>query len=139
MCEHFGRHGIRADFIFFLFCMVYTMSLFSRFVLVFYSGACLLQVIEGCVHNIGVVVGRLAYEQFRFCETFHSDDAGWRTCNSCKKRVHCGCIASVYGLVLLDKGGVECSGCAQQDGAVASSSMVMSVYQLFSPRMLRVA
>jgi hypothetical protein len=27
----------------------------------------------------------LAYEQFRFCETFHSDDAGWRTCNSCKK------------------------------------------------------
>ncbi len=85
MCEHFGRHGIRADFLFFLFCMVYTMSLFSRFVLVFYLGACLLQVIEGCVHNIGVVVGRLAYEQFRFCETFHSDDAGWRTCNSCKK------------------------------------------------------
>jgi len=28
---------------------------------------------------------RLAYEQSRFCETFHSDDAGWRTCNSCKK------------------------------------------------------
>ncbi|CAK9210021.1 unnamed protein product [Sphagnum troendelagicum] len=64
----------------------------------------------------------LAYEQSRFCETFHSDDAGWRTCNSCKKRVHCGCIASVYGLVLLDKGGVECSGCVREDDDIASST-----------------
>ncbi|CAM6013133.1 unnamed protein product [Sphagnum balticum] len=64
----------------------------------------------------------LAYEQSRFCETFHSDDAGWRTCNSCKKRVHCGCIASVYGLVLLDKGGVECSGCVREDDVIASST-----------------
>jgi hypothetical protein len=28
---------------------------------------------------------RLLYEQGRFCVTFHSDDAGWRTCNNCKK------------------------------------------------------
>lgn len=27
----------------------------------------------------------VVFEQGRFCETFHSDDAGWRTCNSCKK------------------------------------------------------
>jgi hypothetical protein len=41
MCEHFGHHGIRADFIFFLFCMVYTMLLFSCFVLVFLFGSML--------------------------------------------------------------------------------------------------
>lgn len=27
--------------------------------------------------------------------------------------VHCGCVASVYEVVLLDKGGVECIRCAQ--------------------------
>ncbi|BBN16131.1 RAV-like factor [Marchantia polymorpha subsp. ruderalis] len=52
------------------------------------------------------------FDQGRFCETFHSDDAGWRTCNACKKRVHCGCIASLYSFVLLDAGGVECFSCA---------------------------
>eukprot|EP00249_Psilotum_nudum_P024681 c29261_g1_i2 orf=1348-4578(+) len=56
----------------------------------------------------------LAYEQLRFCETFHSADAGWRTCNSCKKRLHCGCIASIYSFILLDAGGVECTTCAKR-------------------------
>lgn len=28
------------------------------------------------------------FDQGRFCETFHSDDAGWRTCNACKKVGH---------------------------------------------------
>jgi hypothetical protein len=81
---------------------------------------------------------RLAYEQSRFCETFHSDDAGWRTCNSCKKRVHCGCIASVYGLVLLDKGGVECSGCVREDDVITSSTSLVcwcTTTSFYSPRM----
>ncbi|KAJ7562575.1 hypothetical protein O6H91_03G075000 [Diphasiastrum complanatum] len=55
----------------------------------------------------------MAFEQSRFCETFHSDDAGWRTCNLCRKRVHCGCIASIQAFVLLDGGGVECISCAE--------------------------
>ncbi|EFJ20862.1 hypothetical protein SELMODRAFT_451635 [Selaginella moellendorffii] len=55
----------------------------------------------------------LVYEQSRFCETFHSSDAGWRTCNNCKKPVHCGCIASVSSFVHLDFGGVECVSCAK--------------------------
>ncbi|KAJ7564847.1 hypothetical protein O6H91_02G036300 [Diphasiastrum complanatum] len=56
----------------------------------------------------------VAFEQSRFCEMFHFDDAGWRTCNSCRKRVHCGCIASIQAFVLLDGGGVECIGCAKR-------------------------
>ncbi|KAL2612433.1 hypothetical protein R1flu_024125 [Riccia fluitans] len=60
----------------------------------------------------------LVYDQGRFCETFHSDDAGWRTCNACKKRVHCGCIASLYSFVHLDAGGVECISCATKAAPV---------------------
>ncbi|KAG0583841.1 hypothetical protein KC19_3G166000 [Ceratodon purpureus] len=66
----------------------------------------------------------LAYQQSIFCETFHSDDAGWRTCNFCKKRVHCGCVASAYGIVLLDKGGVECIRCAQRLDSAGSATVV---------------
>nr|PNR50933.1 hypothetical protein PHYPA_010119 [Physcomitrium patens] len=66
----------------------------------------------------------LAYQQSCFCETFHSDDAGWRTCNFCKKRVHCGCVASAYGIVLLDKGGVECIRCATAHDSAGSISLV---------------
>ncbi|KAL3683532.1 hypothetical protein R1sor_001554 [Riccia sorocarpa] len=61
---------------------------------------------------------QLVYDQGRFCETFHSDDAGWRTCNACKKRVHCGCIASLYSFVHLDAGGVECLTCATKAAPV---------------------
>ncbi|PIN21376.1 hypothetical protein CDL12_05921 [Handroanthus impetiginosus] len=54
-----------------------------------------------------------AYEQLIFCETFHSEETGWRECTSCKKRLHCGCIASSSLLELLDTGGVHCRGCSK--------------------------
>ncbi|CAM6104771.1 unnamed protein product [Calypogeia fissa] len=66
----------------------------------------------------------LVFEQGRFCETYHSDDAGWRTCNTCKKRVHCGCIASIYSFVLLDAGGVECQACANKATPGLAKSLV---------------
>ncbi|XP_057963273.1 B3 domain-containing protein Os07g0563300-like [Malania oleifera] len=56
-----------------------------------------------------------AFEEGRFCETFHSNTSGWRCCISCRKRVHCGCIVSVHEFVLLDAGGVECITCARKN------------------------
>ncbi|XVF84167.1 hypothetical protein PTKIN_Ptkin17bG0003800 [Pterospermum kingtungense] len=57
-----------------------------------------------------------AYEQSIFCEVFHSKDSGWRECNSCGKRLHCGCIASRCLLELLDGGGINCTSCAKRSG-----------------------
>ncbi|KAJ4832568.1 hypothetical protein Tsubulata_000142 [Turnera subulata] len=55
-----------------------------------------------------------AYEQSIFCEVFHSKDSGWRECNSCGKRLHCGCIVSRSLLELLDGGGgVSCTSCSK--------------------------
>ncbi|XP_042508609.1 B3 domain-containing protein Os07g0679700-like isoform X2 [Macadamia integrifolia] len=47
---------------------------------------------------------------------FHSKESGWRECNSCGKRLHCGCVASKDALVILDNGGVECLHCARTSG-----------------------
>ncbi|XP_027907254.1 B3 domain-containing transcription repressor VAL2-like isoform X3 [Vigna unguiculata] len=57
-----------------------------------------------------------AYEQSTYCDTFHSNDSGWRECTSCDKRLHCGCIASMSQLELLDTGGVSCISCARNSG-----------------------
>ncbi|KAG6751406.1 hypothetical protein POTOM_045942 [Populus tomentosa] len=54
-----------------------------------------------------------AYEDSLFCDTFHSDEPGWRECNICSKHLHCGCIASKFLLELLDYGGVGCASCAR--------------------------
>ncbi|KAL1549054.1 B3 domain-containing transcription repressor VAL2-like isoform X2 [Salvia divinorum] len=54
---------------------------------------------------------RTAYSDLVFCETFHSEETGWRECTSCGKYLHCGCIASSTLLELLDTGGVNCTGC----------------------------
>ncbi|XP_058089444.1 B3 domain-containing protein Os07g0563300-like isoform X2 [Magnolia sinica] len=64
-----------------------------------------------------------AYEEVRFCETFHSDAAGWRNCESCGKKVHCGCIASVHAFILLDAGGIECMACARKPYIAASNQI----------------
>ncbi|KAJ6416517.1 hypothetical protein OIU84_002390 [Salix udensis] len=37
-----------------------------------------------------------AHEEGRFCETFHLNASGWRGCESCGKRVHCGCIEESF-------------------------------------------
>ncbi|KAJ4834401.1 hypothetical protein Tsubulata_007343 [Turnera subulata] len=54
-----------------------------------------------------------AYENAVYCDTFHSDEPGWRECYLCNKRLHCGCIASKCLLELLDFGGVGCTACAR--------------------------
>ncbi|XP_011098358.1 B3 domain-containing protein Os07g0563300-like isoform X1 [Sesamum indicum] len=53
------------------------------------------------------------YEEGRFCETFHSNDDGWRDCESCGKLVHCGCIVSFNTHLLLDFGGIICMECSR--------------------------
>ncbi|KAL9459738.1 hypothetical protein AB3S75_003022 [Citrus x aurantiifolia] len=53
-----------------------------------------------------------AYENFIFCNTFHLEELGWRECNFCSKRLHCGCRASNSFIELLDYGGVGCRSCA---------------------------
>ncbi|KAK9092363.1 hypothetical protein Syun_027274 [Stephania yunnanensis] len=64
-----------------------------------------------------------AYEEGRFCKTFHLDSAGWRICESCGKPLHCGCIVSVHELVLRDSGGVECLACANKNVIMASNQI----------------
>ncbi|CAK9164719.1 unnamed protein product, partial [Ilex paraguariensis] len=54
------------------------------------------------------------YEEGRFCETFHVNASGWRSCESCGKQIHCGCIVSFHMFVLLDAGGIECITCARK-------------------------
>ncbi|KAL5730054.1 hypothetical protein ACHQM5_002927 [Ranunculus cassubicifolius] len=56
-----------------------------------------------------------AYERGKFCDIFHVDAAGWRSCESCGKRIHCGCIVSVSEIILLDAGGVYCVACARKN------------------------
>ncbi|XP_057986325.1 B3 domain-containing protein Os07g0563300 isoform X2 [Hevea brasiliensis] len=63
-----------------------------------------------------------AYEEGRFCDTFHFNATGWRCCESCGKRVHCGCIVSIQAFTLLDAGGIECMACARKNVLLASNS-----------------
>ncbi|PIN06450.1 hypothetical protein CDL12_20998 [Handroanthus impetiginosus] len=53
------------------------------------------------------------YEEGRFCETFHSNDDGWRDCESYGKLVHRGCIVSFSTHLLLDFGGIICMECSR--------------------------
>ncbi|KAF5193280.1 B3 domain-containing protein [Thalictrum thalictroides] len=64
-----------------------------------------------------------AFEEGKFCETFHLDAAGWRNCDSCGKRVHCGCIVSINAYLLLDAGGVECMPCAWKNIIMAPNQI----------------
>ncbi|CAK9141792.1 unnamed protein product [Ilex paraguariensis] len=67
------------------------------------------------------------YEEGKFCETFHLNASGWRSCECCGKvsrkfnilkflllQIHCGCIVSFHMFVLLDAGGIECITCARK-------------------------
>lgn len=55
-----------------------------------------------------------AFDEGKFCETFHTNTSGWRNCECCKKSIHCGCIVSFHMFVLLDAGGIECLTCARK-------------------------
>ncbi|WJX22208.1 hypothetical protein P8452_11533 [Trifolium repens] len=56
-----------------------------------------------------------AFEEGRFCDIFHANASGWRNCETCRKRIHCGCIVSSNTFVLLDPGGIECFTCARKN------------------------
>ncbi|KAL2341951.1 hypothetical protein Fmac_009891 [Flemingia macrophylla] len=62
-----------------------------------------------------------AFEDGRFCEIFHSNASGWRSCETCRKRIHCGCIVSSQAFVLLDPGGIECFACARKNFILPSN------------------
>ncbi|XP_038686671.1 B3 domain-containing protein Os07g0679700-like [Tripterygium wilfordii] len=53
----------------------------------------------------------LHYEHGTFCTFYHSKYEGWRDCLWCKKKLHCGCIASAHLYLLADVGGIECTNC----------------------------
>ncbi|KAI7983189.1 B3 domain-containing transcription repressor VAL1 [Camellia lanceoleosa] len=61
-------------------------------------------------HHVGC---RSAYENLLYCETFHLEESGWRECRLCRKRIHCGCIASKYLYDYLDFGGIGCISCTK--------------------------
>ncbi|XP_074340493.1 B3 domain-containing protein Os07g0563300-like isoform X2 [Apium graveolens] len=56
----------------------------------------------------------IAFEEGNFCESFHLNASGWRSCESCGKQIHCGCIVSFHMFVLLDAGGIECITCTKK-------------------------
>ncbi|KAL1201818.1 B3 domain-containing transcription factor VAL3 [Cardamine amara subsp. amara] len=58
------------------------------------------------------------YDQGKFCDVFHIKASGWRCCESCGKRIHCGCIVSASSFMLLDAGGIECLACARKKVAL---------------------
>ncbi|KAK9080634.1 hypothetical protein SSX86_000392 [Deinandra increscens subsp. villosa] len=70
-----------------------------------------------------------AYEEGRFCETFHSNDDGWRDCESCGKLVHCGCVVSFNQYFLLDFGGVICMECSKKNLILARNRRYAREYQ----------
>ncbi|GAB2264304.1 hypothetical protein Droror1_Dr00026438 [Drosera rotundifolia] len=63
-----------------------------------------------------------AFENHVFCDTFHAQDSGWRNCVSCGKLLHCGCIASLHLIDILDTGGVKCTTCTTNLAHYYSSS-----------------
>ncbi|KAI9120796.1 hypothetical protein K1719_007829 [Acacia pycnantha] len=62
-----------------------------------------------------------AFEEGRFCETYHAKASGWRHCETCGKGIHCGCIVSCTAFMLLDPGGIECIPCARKNLILSSS------------------
>ncbi|GAU33523.1 hypothetical protein TSUD_386680 [Trifolium subterraneum] len=66
-----------------------------------------------------------AFEEGRFCDIFHANASGWRNCETCRKRIHCGCIVSSNTFVLLDPGGIECFTCARKNIILVGFSIVV--------------
>nr|GMD01409.1 B3 domain-containing protein Os07g0563300-like isoform X2 [Ipomoea batatas]GMD93432.1 B3 domain-containing protein Os07g0563300-like isoform X2 [Ipomoea batatas] len=56
-----------------------------------------------------------AYKESKFCETFHLNASGWRSCEFCGKQIHYGCIVSFHTFVMLNAGGIECITSAHSD------------------------
>ncbi|XP_020159212.1 B3 domain-containing protein Os07g0563300 isoform X1 [Aegilops tauschii subsp. strangulata] len=75
-----------------------------------------------------------SFEHGTFCETFHSEVAGWRKCEACGKRLHCGCIVSVHAYALLDAGGVDCILCARKSYAAMAPSQMWSTPTVHMPQ-----
>ncbi|XP_020596220.1 B3 domain-containing protein Os07g0563300-like isoform X2 [Phalaenopsis equestris] len=76
-----------------------------------------------------------SFDNGNFCETFHSDAAGWRKCESCGKRIHCGCIVSIPVYMLLDVGGVECMTCVRNTYSTVPNH-IRSPPMVLSPQLL---
>ncbi|GKB27073.1 B3 domain-containing transcription repressor VAL1 isoform X1 [Tanacetum coccineum] len=57
-----------------------------------------------------------AFDNLRYCERFHLNEAGWRECKFCEKPIHCGCIVSKYLYECLDSGGIACMKCVRAKG-----------------------
>ncbi|KAG6424361.1 hypothetical protein SASPL_114778 [Salvia splendens] len=74
------------------------------------------------------------YDDGRFCETFHSNDDGWRDCGSCGKLVHCGCIVSFGTHLLLDFGGVICMECSRLNFLLILSAADLKLARLIIPK-----
>ncbi|XP_011001124.1 PREDICTED: B3 domain-containing protein Os07g0563300-like isoform X2 [Populus euphratica] len=69
-----------------------------------------------------------AYEEGSFCETFHLRASGWRCCESCGKRVHCGCIVSIQAFTFLDAGGIACMACERKSFVLTSNPAWSSLF-----------
>ncbi|GJN11364.1 hypothetical protein PR202_ga29550 [Eleusine coracana subsp. coracana] len=75
------------------------------------------------------------FEQGIYCETFHSEEGGWRNCETCGRRVHCGCIVSIHKYQLRDAGGVDCNKCARNTRTAMYYPQNVSGYNEFQAQM----
>ncbi|KAJ0456197.1 putative transcription factor B3-Domain family [Helianthus annuus] len=70
---------------------------------------------DRCALGVFLVLVCYAFENGKFCDTYHLNASGWRCCESCGKQIHCGCIVSFHMFILLDAGGIECLKCAKTE------------------------
>ncbi|GAB2284571.1 hypothetical protein Dimus_019026 [Dionaea muscipula] len=52
-----------------------------------------------------------AFENNRFCLSFHKQQSGWRDCIECGKSIHCGCVVERHTYVTNDFHGITCVAC----------------------------
>ncbi|XP_044497204.1 B3 domain-containing protein Os07g0563300-like isoform X2 [Mangifera indica] len=79
------------------------------------------------------------YDEGRFCDTFHPNAGGWSSCDTCGKRIHCGCIISISAFTLLDAGGIVCMACARKNVLLAPNPSwpPFLFYQMSLPERLK--
>ncbi|XP_021726023.1 uncharacterized protein LOC110693198 isoform X2 [Chenopodium quinoa] len=61
-----------------------------------------------------------AYSDGSFCQKHHRHEDGWRQCDVCERRVHCGCIMSLHLFETNDTRGVTCKKCLDKMSPVVS-------------------
>ncbi|GJR95942.1 B3 domain-containing protein [Tanacetum coccineum] len=69
------------------------------------------------------------YKSGEFCETFHSDEDGWKECEACNKLIHCGCLASLTKYSLHKFSGITCNDCSDANLGIGPSAVLIPLFE----------